>query len=49
MTAPLRNPPPSIAIRIGSWFEARASGWGVAVVPIALLLALAAPLVARLF
>ena len=40
-----RVPKPSPAIlkiRIGSWFEACATGWGIVVVPLALMLAVVA-------
>ncbi len=39
-----RNPPPfrecptSLTVRLGTWFEARATGWGVAAIPVLLLL-----------
>lgn len=32
----------SLTIRVGAWFEARASGWGVAALPLVLGLVLAA-------
>lgn len=43
-----RPQPAFIALRIGSWFEARATGWGVVVVPLSLLLVLAAGALYRL-
>ena len=39
-----RNPPSttecptSLTVKIGKWFEARATGWGVAAIPVLLLL-----------
>ena len=42
-----RNPPSttacptSLTVKIGKWFEARATGWGVAAIPVLLLLAAA--------
>jgi hypothetical protein len=48
MIASTRVPKATLTIRIGSWFEARATGWGVAAVPLSLILALAAPLVEKL-
>ncbi len=44
---PSRNPtsakdcPTSLTVKIGSWFEARATGWGVAAIPVLLLMAAA--------
>ncbi len=40
-----RNPsqpkecPTSLTVKLGAWFEARATGWGVAAIPLLLLLA----------
>jgi len=31
----------AVSVRIGRWFEARGTGWGVAVVPIMLLVLIA--------
>jgi len=30
--------PTSLTVKLGSWFEARATGWGVAAIPLLLLL-----------
>ena len=40
----LRRPPPptSLLVKVGGWFEAQATGWGVLVVPLILLALLAA-------
>lgn len=48
MIAPFKTPPPTLSVRIGSWFEASATGWGVVAVPLTLLLAMVAPLIAKL-
>jgi hypothetical protein len=32
----------TLHVRVGRWFEATASGWGVAIVPLVLMAALAA-------
>lgn len=48
MSIAVKPPPATISVRIGGWFEARATGWGVVAVPLTLLLALAAALAARL-
>ena len=38
-----RPPPPtSLLVKVGGWFEAQATGWGVLVVPLILLALLAA-------
>jgi hypothetical protein len=40
----MRNPIPdaekksSVSVRLGRWFEARGTGWGVVVIPVLLLL-----------
>ena len=34
-----REHPASLSVKIGAWFEARATGWGVAAIPLLLLLA----------
>jgi hypothetical protein len=43
---PVHRPraPHAVHVRIGGWFEASASGWGVVVVPLLLLAMLAAAL-----
>lgn len=38
----------AVHVRIGGWFEASATGWGVLAVPLLLLILLAASLVLRL-
>ena len=48
MIASRRIPKATLTIRIGSWFEARATGWGVAAVPLSLILALVAHAVEKL-
>lgn len=48
MIASTRLSSATLTIRIGSWFEARATGWGVVAVPLSLVLALAGPLLERL-
>jgi hypothetical protein len=37
-----RPPPTSLLVKVGGWFEAQATGWGVLVVPLILLALLAA-------
>jgi len=47
----MRSPsktPTYISIRLGSWFEARATGWAVVAVPVSLLVVVGAGLVSRL-
>jgi len=44
-THPDRDPSNALTVRLGRWFEARASGWGVLAIPllaVALLVAAAA-------
>ena len=36
-----RDCPTSLTVKLGSWFEARATGWGVAAIPVLLVLAAA--------
>ena len=36
-----RPPPTSLLVKVGGWFEAQATGWGVLVVPLTLLALLA--------
>ena len=33
-TTPAREPRNSVSLRVGQWFEARGTGWGVAAVPV---------------
>jgi hypothetical protein len=35
----VRECPTSLTVKVGNWFEARATGWGVAAIPLLLLLA----------
>jgi hypothetical protein len=39
---PERNPPNALTVRLGRWFEAGATGWGVVVIPVIVVLVLAA-------
>lgn len=43
--AQTRSPPATLSLKIGQWFEANATGWGVVAVPIVVLLVLGATLV----
>ena len=36
-----RDCPTSLTVKLGNWFEARATGWGVAAIPVLLVLAAA--------
>ena len=43
----LSTSPTTVIVRLGRWFEASATGWGVLVVPVLLGLVLAAALLHR--
>ncbi len=48
MTEPASNPRDTLSVKVGQWFEAKGTGWGVVAIPVlTLVLALAAA--ARLF
>lgn len=42
------EPPATLSLKIGQWFEANATGWGVLCVPIVVLLLLAAAVASQL-
>ena len=42
------EPPATLSLRIGQWFEANATGWGVVCVPVVVLLLLVAAAASRL-
>lgn len=48
MSASFKPQPASLSVKIGNWFEARATGWAVVAVPVILVLTLAAPLLVRI-
>ncbi|MCR5879444.1 hypothetical protein [Phenylobacterium sp. J367] len=33
-----RSPPATLSLKLGQWFEANATGWGVLAVPVVILL-----------
>lgn len=46
MTGPLPPSIPTLSVKAGRWFEAHATGWGVAVLPVVLALILGAGAIA---
>ena len=41
MSKPVRSPrmsPATVSLKVGQWFEAHATGWGVLVVPVVVVL-----------
>lgn len=41
LARPPADPPSSLSMKLGGWFEANATGWGVVAIPVALALLLA--------